>query len=554
MSSLHRGALLVAVGCLLSELTGIARATAGSSSVLLPGPMPSPSFTAVPLQHTPAPIISVPVAVPVAPRVQPTAVPLTADPARADLAVGGNLLLHTRGVWGNLSASVEAPQIADVAVNQDDRTIYLVGRHLGTTILVVSDQRGMQCRVPLAVVPLAGRIASATSVRITGSPASAAFVVQAAAQAAQNAATAATGAQAKVALDAIRASVLDQDEISDIQVPVSVVGPGLFPVSGVTLVHVENVAQPSVKSTSLIVSDYPERLTASGLLIRNTLTPDAPTRMLFYHYNPPGQPDRRIILRATNPSAAAVTVQVIDGHGGPNGNEMMVGHAAVQRFLVHASQNEGYLVTVPAQSTLDLVNVPLPAGTIVNDLLQMRQIDGDQLALQLSVEESGSVLTTNAEPLIALREHHARGVYPIPQFFYEATYVVGSDVLRIPVGQLPLPNLRQGEALVGDYGVQWTIDATLTNPTNEAAAIALYANPRGGRATGTFLIDRALVQAHALPSFSTYKLRQYLVPPHGIVNVQVVTIPEGGSSYPLDLIFGPDDGSVAPNTTGSLVY
>jgi hypothetical protein len=36
--------------------------------------------------------------------------------------------------------------------------------------------------------------------------------------------------------------------------------------------------------------------------------------------------------------------------------------------------------------------------------------------------------------------------------------------------------------------------------------------------------------------------------------VTIETIPEGGSSYPLDLVFAPDDGSVAPGAPGSPVY
>jgi hypothetical protein len=36
--------------------------------------------------------------------------------------------------------------------------------------------------------------------------------------------------------------------------------------------------------------------------------------------------------------------------------------------------------------------------------------------------------------------------------------------------------------------------------------------------------------------------------------IRMVTMPEGGSSYPMRLIFAPDDGSVAPFAPGSLVY
>lgn len=92
------------------------------------------------------------------------------------------------------------------------------------------------------------------------------------------------------------------------------------------------------------------------------------------------------------------------------------------------------------------------------------------------------------------------------------------------------------------------------NPTSTPQAIAIYENPRGGRSTGTYLIDGVLVQSHQVPPYSRYKVRQYIVPAHGFVRVTIVTMPEAGSSLPLRLIFAPDDGSVAPGARGSPIY
>jgi hypothetical protein len=90
--------------------------------------------------------------------------------------------------------------------------------------------------------------------------------------------------------------------------------------------------------------------------------------------------------------------------------------------------------------------------------------------------------------------------------------------------------------------------------TRGPRAVALYANPRGGKATGTFLIDGTLVQAHGLAAFSKYKIWQETINPGTFRRIRVVTMPEGGSSYPLRLIFAPDDGSVPPFGPGSPIY
>jgi len=114
--------------------------------------------------------------------------------------------------------------------------------------------------------------------------------------------------------------------------------------------------------------------------------------------------------------------------------------------------------------------------------------------------------------------------------------------------------MLHGEALSGDYGVQQSFQVKIVNPTRSPQAIAIYENPRGGRATGTYLIDGVLVQSHGVPPFSRYKVRQYTVPAKGYIRVTIETMPEAGSSYPLRLVFAPDDGSVPPGAPGSPVY
>jgi hypothetical protein len=57
-----------------------------------------------------------------------------------------------------------------------------------------------------------------------------------------------------------------------------------------------------------------------------------------------------------------------------------------------------------------------------------------------------------------------------------------------------------------------------------------------------------------MAAFGHYKLRQYTIPPGSFVRTEIVTMPEGGSSYPLRLIVAPDDGSAAPGASDSPVY
>jgi hypothetical protein len=461
-------------------------------------------------------------------------------------------------VLGTISIVVADPTIADATIDQTTRILAVVGKVVGTTTITVSDSRGLTRVVPVRVALEAGTVAPEESIRITGRPATEAFIREVALNAATAGAVLRPGAGVVASSDAIVVRQnLATDDIMDVDVPITLQGDYYFTVTGTTTVHVENYAQPMVRPQHLLVSDFPETLKETGILFTADLTARNAERFLYYHYNPSGQPDRRIVLHVHNPSNEPALVQFIAGTAGPETNEMEVGHLSTQRFLVHLAQNEGTVVQIPANTTVDLLAQSLAAKTVVSGLLQLHEIDGADLHLTLVAQNASDPIDMPTTNLALLEgDHpHARGVYPIPEFYFDYAYDAEGPNLEIPIGQIPLPNLVQGQTLAGDYGVLQSVTIRMVNnDRHNARQIAIYVNPRGGRATGTFLIDRVLVQTHALAPFSNYKLRQYTLPPGSFVRTEIVTMPEGGSSYPLRIVVGPDDGSAAPEGPDSPIY
>jgi hypothetical protein len=487
----------------------------------------------------------------------PTQPPIVADPPQVAVEPGKQATTRLNSVLGNVNAVVADPTIATVVVDQLNRILFVTGVKVGETTVTLSDTRGVTLLVPVRVAYAAGAAADYTSLRITGNPASAEYVRDAIAEAVERATTLRPGASANVNPDAINVRRdLQLDDRFDIDVPVTMAGDGYLNVAGNTRISVENVALPPIEPQRLLVSDFPERLSADGVLFTARLERDQPQRFLYYHYNPGTEPARRILLKAHNDSASPATIQLIDGSAGPGVNEMEVGHLATKRFLVRQARNEGLVMTIAPGATINLVDHPLPPQNIVSAIMQLRLVVGDGVDLALVAQDANTPLDQSADTtqLLSGSVPHARGAYPVPTFYFDRTYDVDGDDLEIPIGQLPLPNLRQGQALAGDYGVEQSMNIVIVNATRGPHAIALYANPRGGRATGTFIIDGTLVQAHALPPFSKFKLWQETISAGTYRRIRIVTMPEGGSSYPLRLIFAPDDGSVAPGGPGSPIY
>ncbi len=530
-----------------------APATAPSAATPAGATPPSPGSTAPP---SPGSVAPSPTAAPV-PTPTPTLPPIVVQPVSAQVAVGATERISVQSTLGAITAVAANPQVVGVAVGTSEQSIYLTGRQPGTTSVTVTDGRGLQATVPVQVAFLAGSVPPAVRVALTGDPASADFVRLQVARAIRRAVTLQPGAQLVLDDDAIPfEGTLDQDRVATLNVPVLLQGTAYFEVDATVAVTVENVAVPRISPASLMVSDFPEKLTVNGVLFASDLTSEQPSRFLYFHYNPPGQPNRRIVLRAENRSPEPALVQFISGRGGPTPNEMEAGHTATKTFLVDVVQNQGSLVTIPAHGSLNLVEQDLPTDAIVCNLLQLRLLSGSGIHLTLFAQNASDDPNTppHSDGLLAGTHRHARGIYPIPEFHYASSWNVTDRYLELPIGQIPLPNRLRGHALSGDYGVLESFVVTIENPLSSPQAVAIYENPRGGYATGTYLIDGVLVQSHQVPPFSRYKVRQYVVPAHGFVRVTIVTMPEAGSSYPLKLIFAPDDGSVPPGGSGSPVY
>ena len=509
-----------------------------------PSPEPSPTPTPTPG--------AVPSAAPEA-----TQPPIIVDPPGSGVTPGGFQTLHLQQVAGTVTATVADPAIAAATIDQNARTLTIAGLAVGTTVVTVRDSRGLARDVPVRVAYPAGTIATSVSLRVTGRPASPYFLREQAVDAAIRGVRSRPGASVVAPQDAVDVPApLRVDDVTTVDVPVIVQGDGYITAQGTTRVRIENFAQPSVRPEYLLVSDYPETLTENGTLFGAELTAKAAARFLYFHYNPGGQPDRSIVLRVQNPSSQPALVQFIAGQAGPDLNEMQVGHLATQRFLVRLAQNEGTVVTVPGNTTATLMTQALPAQSVASGLLQLHEISGVPLHMSLVAQDASAPDGGGPETaLLSGGRPHARGVYPIPEFYFDYNYDAQGPNLEVPIGQIPLPNLVQGQTLAGDYGVLQSVTIRMVNTDRRnARQIALYANPRGGRATGTFVIDRVLVQAHAMPAFGHFKLRQYTIAPGSFVRTEIVTMPEGGSSYPLRLVVAPDDGSPAPGTADSVVY
>lgn len=431
------------------------------------------------------------------------------------------------------------PAVVRAIFNPISRTIDLWGLHAGTTTVTATDSFGLTATVSVTVQAYAGKAYDSTSVTITGDPASAGYVAEAAADAARLVAYPESGARVDTDLTAVRGSVeLAADNATRVTVPITISGPGYATYQKNVAVLVQNVAQPGIPPKNLLVSDFPETIVENGTLFYSDVTIDEPARLLYYHYANPSSQARRVIVKAQNNGIDSSVLAMLSGIAGPSPNILSVGHESTKRFLVNEASNQGRVFEVPPHATVNIVDQLLPAGTLVSGLMQLRVISGSSIRVAVVVQDASEVpVGPISDTLLSSAVKHARGVYSVPDFSYDLSYSIGNDPAVLLIGKLPLPNLVSGEVLGGDYGVKQSATVTLLNPTSSEAHVGMWFEPRGGRATGTFLINGSLIQLHPVDFGQPALVRGFTVPAHGYQRVDLVTMPEGGSSYPVQVLF-----------------
>jgi hypothetical protein len=536
-----------------------------------PSPSSQPVGTASPqqagtAQASPQPSVSPLPAASLGPSASPTLSPIIVPPSvqPVQLAQASVALIIGRSASVSVSSPPSGililsgfdPSVVRAIFNPISRTIDVVALHTGSTTITATDSFGLSSTLAVSVQAYAGKAYASTAVTITGDPASADYVAESAANAAQLVAYPEAGAHVDVSAQEVRGNrELAPDNAAIVTVPLTISGPGYAPYHQDVEVVVTNLAQPDVAPKNLLVSDFPETITQNGTLFYSDISFGEPARLLYYHYADSGAQARRVIVKAQNNGVESSLLDMVSGIAGPNGNILAVGHDSTKRFLVNEASNQGQVFEVPPHATINIVNQLLTASTLVSGLMQLRVISGPSIRVAVIVQDASDIpVGPISDTLLSSATLHARGVYSVPDFYYDLAYSIGDDPVQLVIGKLPLPNLEQGQVLGGDYGVKQSASLTLLNSTATDARVGMWFEPRGGRATGTFLIDGELVQLHPIDPGELELVRGFIVPAHGYRRVSIVTMPEGGSSYPVIVWFASQAPAGARWDLSPLVY
>ncbi len=447
------------------------------------------------------------------------------------LPVGASELVEVHTVPpGRPSVGPYDRRVVDVRW-EDPQRLRVVGRAVGKTTVQLR-YGPAQRELHVWVRPLAGRLPDRVEAVVTGDPAPADVVREAVLRSLERASRTEPGAFLEVVpgeLPPLRAGEVWQGEL-----PARIRSPFALPVEGQVSVTVRNQRLDLASPSRLLVSNNPERIAADGILFREVVGPGESVRMLYHHQN--GAARDKVVtvwLRNPNPRPARVHLQLAS----PNAwhDTMGVGHAAARRFLELVGQKAGYVLELPARGDHRFTTQRTPPEHVVSGLLQVQVLEGGPLEVSVSVRTVYVLDRAVRWELGPDEKAHPRGVFGAPQVDVEAELVAGQPWSAEIGRSRQLRDLRTGTLLEGDYGVTYRLRLSLYNPTDAPVDVELVLVASSGPAYATFLVDGQLVDLRFLAAGRSAPVLSTTLAPREVRPVELVTIPEAASWYPVRL-------------------
>jgi len=301
-----------------------------------------------------------------------------------------------------------------------------------------------------------------------------------------------------------------------------------------------NAILPWSDAQVLLVSNSPETLPFGKVLYNGTLVSGQIARLLYHHQNGSKTDTMTFEVTLSNPTSGPLTLWVSGADAGPASNEVVVGHAAALRFLDQETLHAGFVMTIPPNTTMPLfVQNVAPLG-LVSGVAQVALVTGDRLNLQVVARLGGEADPPTASYAPDFDATHQRGAFGQPAIVRALQYVAGGPPLVMTLAaDADLLRGASNVALQGNYGVVYTFNVDVSNPTDAPVVASLVMHADGGQARGAFVVDGQpvdgpLVEANAPQLVTTVRL-----PPGLTRTLQIVTMPESGSNYPVRLLLGP---------------
>lgn len=463
------------------------------------------------------------------------------------LGVGERKLVRLLGSAAR-EASILALEGQPLDVTRVPGGFQILGRRVGEyTLRIVSGP--LQSTLSVRILEPAAKLPERLQTTVMGDPASVLEVTAAAQTAVRQHFQSKPGVQVEVLNTS--AAVMPQGTSRTVRVRIRVKGAQGAPIEGDIDVLVRNIAVPFRKESELWYSNKPESLLDYGAVFQRSLRVGQATRLLYHHMNATSEP-MTVQVVAYNLSVLPAKVSLLVSDGDPDQDPVRVGLDAGEQFLRAISARRIDLVDAPPRSILTLASRTLQPGETMSGIAYV------------ALQETGAqrlVVRTEAKPaemnagLLANTQTQSTSPPPRPftvnppvmedsPFIFQtpykqlsATFSVGGRSAFVRIGEQAIPSIDANRTLQGNYGVTYSVDARLENPTSEPAMVGLEFEASAGYSGFMAMVNGVIKKLPVIQSKEVVLVESIRLAPGEVRNVRVETIPLSGSSYPVTLTF-----------------
>lgn len=348
------------------------------------------------------------------------------------------------------------------------------------------------------------------------------------------------GASVYIKSDPVILQPLPLGAHTTVSVPVSVEGKDYFNFEGNVQINFRNNEIQWLDSKNLFVCNRPEEVFEDGVLFRGTVSPNEAARMLYSHKNGSSE-RRRLSLFLTNKGVGTTKLLVRRAAAGPDKFEMHAGHSATVRYMRQYNNQVGYVLNLKSRETLVLEDFDMSSKFIVSGLCDFQVIEGSDVEITVRTSVGGRSLSGLPEihrPFNPFKIH-PHGTFPQPQLLLEREYKINSeDSCEVEVGKWPwFIDGETGEPNTGNFGVLYTLRVKLVNDASAAQDVNLIYTPLNGTAMGTMIINGKLMETPVIRVNEPCSVGTFRVDRKDSIFVELITIPEAASSYPVKFTF-----------------
>lgn len=325
-------------------------------------------------------------------------------------------------------------------------------------------------------------------------------------------------------------------------VPVKIDGPEYIPSIQKVNLTVDNINYSWPSPKLVFVSNKPEVITQDSELFDGIVKKGEPIRYFYHHKNAHGQPWRNFYVALENQSNSPVKVFVSPVGAGPSSDELFAGHLAATGFFRARRLKKGWTVVVKPGTRYVIEKKLLKTDHTISGVGYVNIIYGTHLKFTCySTTIPGKHSPADVREYV--RNDNARtsrGVFPA-FIDLKPVHEIGGKYEYLYLGGEPyLEDVRNGSPNYGNYGAFYRINLLIKNPRDQQEEAQIYFVPGGGLARGIFVVDDKLVETPLVSSAQRVLLKKVKIPPGGKQRVNITTMPQGGSYYPVKIVVESD--------------